>query len=238
MSRRMPVWMGAVLALAVAGLFAALGAWQLGRMHAKDALLQASAQVLEHRRAQPLALAADPARRSDYDWAAGPGLFLPGPAVLLDNQNHAGRAGVRAYRVFKPAAGGLPLLVELGWLPLPGDRQLPDIVLPDVDEVSGLLLPPPSRGMVASVLEHDDARVLATVLDLPGLASALQLPALAPRVLRLDPALPVGYARDLELLPNTLTPERHLGYAVQWFALAVAVLVVALVTALRSRRRR
>ena len=43
--------------------------------------------------------------------------------------------------------------------------------------------------------------------------------------------------RDLEILPNTLTPERHLGYAVQWFGLALAVLAVALVLTLRARKR-
>ena len=43
--------------------------------------------------------------------------------------------------------------------------------------------------------------------------------------------------RDLDILPNTLTPERHLGYAVQWFGLAAAVFVVALVLTLRARRR-
>ena len=69
------------------------------------------------------------------------------------------------------------------------------------------------------------------------MAAALRLPGLAPRILRLDPALPLGYARDLELLPNTLPPDRHLGYAVQWFALAAAVLVIALVLTVRRRRR-
>ena len=59
----------------------------------------------------------------------------------------------------------------------------------------------------------------------------------AGRVLRLDPALPFGHARDLDLLPNTLPPARHLGYAVQWFAMALAVLVIAAVLQWRTRRR-
>ena len=54
----------------------------------------------------------------------------------------------------------------------------------------------------------------------------------------LDPALPLGYTRDLELLPNTLPPERHLGYAVQWFGLALAVLLTAAVLSWRSRKDR
>jgi len=238
--RRLPLWAGWLLALAVAALCIALGFWQLQRMHAKQALLDASARVLRERHEQPLALAADPARTHGYDWAAGDGRFLPLPALLLDNQNHDGRAGVRAYRVFQPAqAGAAALLVELGWLPLPGDRHLPDIRLPDAAHVSGLLLPPPSAGLAAPVVEpQPDGTLLLVALDPATVAAALHLPALAPRVLRLDPDLPLGYARDLDLLPNTLPPERHLGYAVQWFALAAAVLAIALLLTVRTRRRR
>ncbi|HEL7631750.1 TPA: SURF1 family protein, partial [Stenotrophomonas maltophilia] len=79
-------------------------------------------------------------------------------------------------------------------------------------------------------------RWLASRLPAEGLATALGLPALPERVLRLDPALPFGDERDLDLLPNTLPPQRHLGYAVQWFGLALTVLVVALVLEGRSRR--
>ncbi len=73
-------------------------------------------------------------------------------------------------------------------------------------------------------------------LQREALARALSLPALAPRVLKLDPDLRLGYARDLDILPNTLPPERHVGYAVQWFGLAAAVLVTALLLTWRSRR--
>ncbi|MCR6685913.1 SURF1 family cytochrome oxidase biogenesis protein [Pseudoxanthomonas sp.] len=276
--RRLPWWAGWSLALVVAALCAGLGSWQLQRMHAKQALLDASARVLAERRAQPLAVAADPGRARDYDWTAGRGHFASLPAVLLDNQNRDSRPGVRAYRVFQPEDGGMPLLLELGWLPLPGDRRLPQVPVPAMEAaglaagmpapgmaadaaaipeatvraatatataedrpmpVSGLLLPPPSPGLVAPTVQRQaDGDLLLVALDPAVVAGALGLPALAPRILRLDPALPMGYARDLELLPNTLPPERHLGYAVQWFALAIAVLAIAALLSWRARRRR
>ena len=107
--------------------------------------------------------------------------------------------------------------------------------------IEGLLLPPPSAGLASRALASRPPGVLlATALDRDRLADAFALPplALSPRVLRLDPRLPLGYARDLDVLPNTLPPERHLGYAVQWFGLALAVLATALVLTYRKSRTR
>ncbi|MCL1635940.1 SURF1 family protein [Luteimonas sp. SX5] len=221
-------------------LFAGLGRWQLGRMHEKQAMLDAAQAVLTRRQAKPLSSAGDAARRHDYDWAAGEGRFAAAPAVLLDNQQRDGRPGVRAYRLFQPASDAMPLLVELGWLPLPGDRRMPAVPAPQgVLRLEGLLLPPPSAGIAAAPLQaQDDGSLLALSLDMQALPAALRSPPIAARILRPDPANKIGYARDLDILPNTLPPERHLGYAVQWFALALAVLVTAFVLTFRKRRPR
>jgi cytochrome oxidase assembly protein ShyY1 len=227
---------GWTLALALAAAFAALGAWQLGRRDAKQAMLDEVDAVLAARAAQPLLLAADAARRDRYDWAAGSGVFADAPAVLLDNQQRDGRPGVRAYRLFRPDAGA-PLLVELGWLPLPGDRTLPQVPRPSGPQrLEGLLLPPPSHGIASAAAMPKDGQLLTIGLDAANLPQALGQASLAPRILRPDPALPLGYARDLDILPNTLPPERHLGYAVQWFGLALAVLATALILTFRRPR--
>jgi cytochrome oxidase assembly protein ShyY1 len=236
---------GWVLAVAAAAAFARAGVWQLDRMHEKQAMLDAVHSTLVAKHAGPLVLAADPARARDYDWAAGEGHFLDVPAVLLDNQGRENvGAGVRAYRVFQPAKG-TPLLVELGWLPLPGNRALPRVPVPaGVHAVSGLLLPPPSPGLFrGAATPQPDGTLLAIALQPEALRGALHLAALAPRVLKLDPAqaLPADappYVRDLDILPSTLPPERHLGYAVQWFGLALAVVVTALVVTVRKSFRR
>jgi cytochrome oxidase assembly protein ShyY1 len=229
---------GWMLALLVAALFARLGFWQLARMHEKQAMLDAAHVVAQQRQALPLSAAANVPRSRDYDWSAGSGRFAALPPVLLDNQAHDERAGVRAYRVFVPDDAA-PLLVELGWLPLSGDRRMPPVPRPEgAMRIAGLLAPPPSAGIATTVVQPQaDGTLLTIALDLPLLRRALALPSLAPRVLKLDPAIPLGYARDLDVLPNTLPPERHLGYAVQWFGLALAVLATALVLTFRKPRR-
>lgn len=227
-----------VLAIATIALFTRLGFWQLDRAVEKQAMLDAAAQVLTTRAVHPLAAAADPDRADAYDWAVGSGQFDARPALLLDNQQRHGRVGVRAYRIFVPEHGG-PLLVDLGWLPLPGDRTLPAVPRPRGEiELRGLLAPPPSTGIsLGRGLMRSGDGWLLTRIDMDAIArdTGLSVP-LAPRVLRLDPAMTLGFERDLELLANTLPPAKHRGYAVQWFGLALTVLATALILTFRRSR--
>ena len=108
----------------------------------------------------------------------------------------------------------------------------------EFDQLMDAVAPGQSAGLALGP-DHTDAganRWLLTRVERATLAQALRID-LAPRVLRLDPALPLGHVRDLEPLAHTLPPERHRGYAVQWFGLAFATLVVALLLTYRSRRR-
>jgi cytochrome oxidase assembly protein ShyY1 len=237
-NRRATLLLGWTLAVLATAAFASLGRWQLARMHEKQAMLDAAQRVLDQRQARPLSAASDLRRVRDYDWAEGEGVFADAPAVLLDNQMRGDRAGVRAYRLFR-AQDGTRLLVELGWLPVAGDRRMPEIArIPGRQRMRGLLMPPPSHGLGAAVAApQPDGTIVTTAVDAPGLPALLQQRTLPPRVLRLDPALRLGYARDLDILPNTLPPQRHLGYAVQWFALAAAVLATALLLTFRTRPR-
>ena len=226
-----------LLGLAVAVGFAALGRWQLGREDSKRLQLAEAAAAL----AGP-AGALGPASR-DVSLApakvAGPGTFMPAPRLLLDNQRRGQQVGVRLYCAFQPEAGQA-LLVDLGWLPLAADRALPGAGCPvGPSDVAGLLVPPPAVGlrMGPGLVQQSGAQGwLATRLEPAAVAAAWGLPApLAGRVLRLDPALPLGHERDLELLANTLPPEKHRGYAIQWFGLAIATVILLLVLNLRRR---
>ena len=223
-----------LLAIALAVGFSGLGRWQWQRGETKQAQMDAQARVLAGRRALPLAslsLADDTA----LAWTSGSGRFRAAPLLLLDNQRRGQQVGVRVLRVFQPDSGRA-LLVDLGWLPLPGDRTLPASPAPAGDiALRGLLGPPPSAGIALGPDHTGDADTwLLTRVDLGALAQALRID-LAPRVLRLDPDLPIGHARDLVPLANTLPPERHRGYAVQWFGLAFTTLVVAVFLTLRRR---
>lgn len=237
MTRQHTALIGWIAACVLATAFCMLGVWQLQRMHAKQQTLVQAGQARMHRMALPAALAGE----ASPVWAEGRGELLP-QRVLLDNQLRGGRAGVRVYQPFRPAGTQAVVLVDLGWLPLPGDRSLPPLTLDGGPAtLRGLLVPAPSAGLALGAPMAATARPgiwLATRIDPQASAAALGLRDISSQVLRLDPALPVGFERDLKLLPNTLPPARHLGYAVQWFGLALTVLAVAAVLQWRARRRR
>ena len=227
---------GWLCALTLATGFGLLGRWQLHRAVEKQAMLDSVAKVMHTRQAQPLSILSE-SDEPGYAWVAGMGRFTGAPALLLDNQRRGDAVGVHVFRVFQPEQGRA-LLVDLGWRPLPSDRALPnDVRIPGLIFVSGLLLPPPATGLAIGppYAVRDPDLWLLTRIDLGALSTGLKIN-LSPRILRLDPTLPLGYARDLDVLPNTLPPERHRGYAVQWFGLAIATLATALVLSLRREK--
>src|SRR5438445_1018599 len=154
-----PSWFAIALTALGIALFLSLGLWQLGRMREKRALLDTAAALLNERKSVPLVDAAwDVARAHAYDWVSGTGTFADRQPVLLDNQIRNGRVGVRVYRVFNMdktvdsvngSSMGGSILIDLGWLQLAANRELPKLrfPLPNKIEVRSFIAPPPSSGM-------------------------------------------------------------------------------------------
>ncbi|MCG6118248.1 MAG: SURF1 family protein [Aquimonas sp.] len=222
--------------LACALSFGALSAWQWGRGEQKAAWLMAA----ESARAAPPQPIAQRLSQPPSDYAepvAGRVEVVTMPRLLLDNQQREGRVGLREYVLVETAPNAPLLLAEFGWLPLPLDRSLPELPpLPSGFDARGVLTPLPGQGLrLAANPPIEGAAVLLMYLDTEELGAALGRTVL-PRLLRLDPEVDVGHTRDLDVLPNTLPPEKHRGYALQWAGLSAAALVITLILSFRSRR--
>jgi surfeit locus 1 family protein len=231
-------WFYYLFAALLCLVFFSLGQWQLSRAQWKEDRLDEVAAILKEKKPQPLAQLSKE-NESALAWTAGRGHFLSAPALLLDNQRRGDKVGVHVYRVFQPDQGQA-ILVNLGWLQVPGDRRMP--VLEKISgsyQLNGLLVPPPSPGLAIgpAYVKTSEHYWLLTRMPLSELGTDLKMP-LATRVLRLNPALAMGYARDLDILPNTLPPEKHKGYAVQWFGLSLATLITSLVLSLRKKKEK
>ncbi|HEY5559025.1 MAG TPA: SURF1 family protein [Steroidobacteraceae bacterium] len=216
-----------VAAIVAALAFSALGNWQLGRAQEKRAL---AADFARETPAIDLrALAGDAPR---YQRVIAHGSYDNERQFLLDNMSHAGQAGVLVLTALR-LADGSAVLVNRGWLPLdPAREALPEVaVTAGPRTVSGRLddLPRPTIR-----LDAPQAGGWPRLVQYPRIEelSAMFGRELHPRVILLDAALPDGYVREWAV-PGA-TPDRHLGYAVQWFAFAA--LAVAIWIALGLQR--
>jgi surfeit locus 1 family protein len=221
-----------LLTLALIVLLVSLGRWQLRRADEKRALFDSFAAGTDA--TQLIELGTPAVKR--YQHVEAGGHYDETRQVLIDNMMNAEHAGYFVITPFALSGGGW-VLINRGWVPLGNSRaERPVIsVAGDARKVRGRadhmpspgiqmgtkaeLAPPypvvaafPSRAEIAGLL-HESSWTAATDLVL------------------LDPGEPDGYVRNWSA-PG-FPPMRHIGYAVQWFALALTLAVIYVVTNLR-----
>lgn len=198
----------------------ALGCWQWERGRAKAQLL-ATASV---QGAQPtLELDACPAARALYRQARARGVYQGRRQVLVDNRIQNGQPG---YEVVTPLRldSGQILAINRGWVPLGESRGvLPHVPVPEGRQtVTGeLRAPSHNRFLGAGFTETVDG--VRRVAELHPADLVDGAPACA-QVLLLNPDPAEDFVRRWPL--TVMTPQRHYAYAAQWFAMALAVLVL------------
>jgi surfeit locus 1 family protein len=225
----------ALTLIVLAGLLS-LGRWQLERATQKRTLFDAfekgadAARLIDSRTA-PVARYAHVEARGSYDAAR---------QVLIDNMPSAdGRAGYFVVTPFALADGGW-LLVNRGWVPVGASRAaLPAIPVSaatrrlrgraDHLPSPGIHMgrPAPLRPPFPAVANFPSHAELEQLLHETSWARATD-------VVLLDADQPDGYERRWQ--PPGFPPLRHVAYAVQWFGLAVALVVIYLVTNFRKVR--
>jgi surfeit locus 1 family protein len=224
-----------LLAIGLFAMLVSLGRWQLHRAAEKRALFDsfAAANVA----AQPIDVRSPKVPR--YSRVEAVGSYDATHQVLIDNMVEGGRAG---YFVITPFAlkGGGWVLVNRGWVPL-GRTRADRPAIP----VGGTLrtlrgradnlpspgikmgVPAPLAPPYPVVAAYPTRAELAQLLAESNWASATDL-------ILLDADQPDGYARNWS--PPGFPPLRHIGYAVQWFGLALALGVIYVVTNFRRTK--
>lgn len=201
-------------------LLLGLGCWQLQRAGEKRELLAEQAARSQAPAADLVELAAldDPAFRR----VRLVGTFDAGHSLLLDNRQRGGRVGVELLQPFLDRPSGRWVLVNRGWLPWPQRAALPAFDTP-VGELSleaSVYRPPGSAFLLGDGAPGEGWPRLVNVVEAPALWRELERDGLADE-LRLEPG-PASYVGDWPVVASG--PEKHLGYAVQWFALAATLL--------------
>jgi surfeit locus 1 family protein len=214
-----------LLTIVLIALLVSLGRWQLHRAAEKQVLFDAFAAGSGA--AQKIDLAS--AKVPRYSQVEADGHYDETRQILIDNMVNAERAGYFVVTPFALQAGG--------WVPLGKSRaERPAIpVAANPRRIRGRAdnLPSPGirMGTPAAL-----AAPFPVVANFPTLAAVAQLLGEArwtpaADLILLDPEEPDGFVRNWTA-PG-FPPMRHIGYAVQWFGLALALLVIYIVTNFR-----
>lgn len=225
---RKPSWQ--VLAATLAGVFflSSLGVWQLQRGAEKK---QIQLEIDSRKNSAPQAFRfpiTDPASLR-YQRIRVQGRFISGKQFVLDNRYSDHQVGFNVLTPFEINDSDKVVLVDRGWLPLTGPRdELPNI---DVEEnlrtlVGAVYVP---YGKAFSLGEIDATSTwprLIQYLDFKELGSRLEHE-LMPLTLRMQAQQADTYKAKWATIASS--PKRNYGYAFQWFAMAITVLIIFII---------
>ena len=221
-------WKASLTFLLLLLLVLSLGVWQIDRGYNKKEL----ENTFLERQSQPVKeIKYNAFLESDlYRNVVLEGKYLE-KIFFLDNKIHNGKPGLKVFSPFETTNNNL-VLVSRGWIELEDRSKLPTInTTKNVLKLQGVLRPE-SQDFVLENEEMNNKNnpILLQTVNLSELSNFLGKP-LSPYILELSELSESAFVKTWQ--PIKLSSFRHFGYAVQWFGLAV-VLIVGYVFFLRK----
>jgi surfeit locus 1 family protein len=209
-----------------------LGNWQLSRAQEKEERQTKLNQLSQ----QPvISIPTSPIRLEDYQFRKVEvnGTYVPTHTIYLDNKINKGRAGYQVITPVRLGESSMHVLINRGWVVAGRTRsELPDIPAPAGKvKISGIAESPTMRTLELST-ETVSGQVWENLhLDRYRKATGLTL---QPLVVLQENNVQDGLLREWTR-PDS-GAGRNLGYAFQWFSMALAVLILYLVLNVKRNR--
>jgi cytochrome oxidase assembly protein ShyY1 len=207
-----------------------LGFWQVGRAGEKSALEDRWQTRAALPAVTPQSLAAEPIDVLADRQVAWRGRFTPTHYLLLDNRLHRGRVGYHVVALVSAGDALVPL--NLGWIAGdPARKTVPAPTLPEGEvAVSGRIYVPSSKPLMMQ--KPEPPKTLPAPVqtlywdDWSSSLTALSGRHVLPFEVRIAPDSPSALAAEWPVVNQA--PSKHIGYAVQWFAMAGVLLLIGL----------
>jgi len=221
-------------------ILVSLGFWQLDRAEQKREKYE---QFLERQSDKMINLNQDrniADKEKDIIWRhiSLAGQFDKRTHILLDNQIVKHEPGYLVLSIFKLADVEALLLVNRGWLPAGTDRN----VIPEIDtplnevELIAVATDAPVTGILLgseNIEEINDEIIRVQRIDIEEISELIGQK-LLPFIARLEPESDHGFVREWTM-PGS-GEEKHLGYAFQWFALSLTLLIIYFVVNTKKKK--
>jgi len=213
-----------------------LGFWQLDRAEEKRDLIELFKQQNE---LGPLHIN-DSIKfdsKLNYRSAQVEGNYNSEKQIFIDNKIYQGKTGVHVMTPFKLKNSEYSILVNRGWVPMAIDRSS----LPKVETTAQFLtlsgkikVSGKKPFMVGDQFQSNQGwPALMQWISFKDIESKSGLK-LLPYIFLLDEKEQSGYVRNWK--PVVMQPEKSTSYAVQWFALALALVIIYIVVNLKESK--
>lgn len=214
-----------------------LGMWQVDRADEKEQLIN---EMDSRKTQEPISLdELDLKDDKAFYHLNIEGQLLQEYTLYLDNRIVSGRPG---FEVIHPVKiGQRVVLVNRGWIPMPQSRaELPRLPEQTTDFSSAGVVYIPTEALVLRediLLADEDWPKLIQSLDMPKLTALYQELNLniEPWVLRQDPTTDSLFVQEWRYI--NMPPERHISYAVTWFGLAIALVIIYIAALLFKKEK-
>ena len=225
-------WRMTLLALLALSGLSGLGWWQLERADEK-ALIAAAWEERQSQRPVALGLLWDkPAADLAHMPVKLSGVFLQDKYFFLDNRIFNGRFGYEVLAIMQLDSGQGLALVNRGWLAAdPARRELPAVPWDGqrVELTANVYVAPGAPYMLAEQrLDGGWPKLLQAVemAKILPLVEAISGERVFPYAIRIASGQPGALAVDWQVI--NVSPEKHKAYAVQWFTMALVLLIFLL----------
>ncbi len=232
-----PALIPTIVILLLLPVLLSLGFWQLDRAEEKRALIELFKQQNE----SGLLVVNDTIKfdeKLNYRSAQIQGTYNSTKQVFIDNKIYQGKTGVYVMTPFKLKNSEYSILVNRGWVPMVIDRSvLPQIKTPEnlLTLTGKIKISSKKPFMVGEQFQSNEGwPALMQWLNITEIENISGLK-LLPYIFLLDKKEQSGYVRNWK--PVVMLPEKSLSYAVQWFSLALALIVIYIVVNLKNSKR-
>ena len=223
----------AVLIVATIAFLASLGLWQLDRANEERAI-EASIQKAN---TGTIELISDENRllEKEYYQVRLKGQYLSNKQFIYDNQIVDQVSGYYVLTPFKLENQSGTIVINRGFIPWNGDREkLADISI-DItkSEIKVQISKPIKRIELKPSEVSNNFPTLIQAVDLVKMSEIAGVN-FSSMVGLLDASMDDGFVRKWE--PYTGSIEKHIGYAVQWFLMAIVLGIIGIRIAIKQRK--
>ncbi len=201
-------------------IFILLGIWQQHRYEEKKLLLS-----LYHMRlnTEPVPfLTIKENENHAFQRVKVKGYYDHSSTLLIQNKIHQGELGFEVLTAFQVTGDHKQLLVDRGWVKQFSENNLPT----DMQTITGYIKYNEYQFILGdNILRSNKLPFIIQKIDWKELGR-LTHHDYYPFILRLNPTMPYGYIREWDM--GNILPERHLGYMIQWFLMAIVLFVAYL----------